>query len=115
MTAYNHHYLSQFWLRGFSCPSKPNSIWVYDGEKKYASIRSIKRTACLGGYNNVYSDALPDVNAMEQKLSAFESVVAPVLKRTCQLGQFSSETDKYILLEYVGHLMATIPAGRMLA
>lgn len=97
MTARNHHYLSQCYLKGFTKgKSKKSKLFVFDlKEKKF--FETIPRN--VGGirdFNRVDVDGV-DQNHIEQNLADFEGKAATALKRLEDTKDFSGEVKNLIL------------------
>lgn len=97
MTARNHHYLSQCYLKGFTKgKAKKSKLCVFDlKEKKF--FETIPRN--VGGirdFNRVDIEGI-DQNHVEQSLADFEGKAATALKKLEDTKDFSGEVKNLIL------------------
>lgn len=86
-THIRHHYLPQFYLKGFkdSCFYKSgngNCIWVYDKDAESMFNSNIKDVACEKHYFSTSDkDGNRDSQTLEKLLGKMESEAAPVISK----------------------------------
>ena len=80
-----HHFLPQFYLRGFTDPSTPPGqspyVWVRDQLSGKISRRAPKNVAAESGFYALDVLAGRDYESVENELSAMESLAAMALRR----------------------------------
>ncbi len=111
MTARHHHFLSQCYLKGFTCgQSKKSKLAVID-LKRNTSFETIPRN--VGGVRdfNKIEIAGVDPNCLEHELSKFENQVATALKNLRETLNFSGET-KGIILNFIALIACRSPERR---
>jgi hypothetical protein len=102
-----HHYLSQFYLRGFSVDGR--SVYQIEKRRGRAYLSSIRDTAAIRDYHELdYSDA-DDPNVVEKELARVETMLAEGLKEAIQSGIVRPETHRRII-ELVALLRVRVPA-----
>jgi len=111
MTARNHHYLPQCYLKGFTKDRKKPKLFVVDAkEKKYFSTHP-RNVAAVRDFNRVDAEGLaPD--ALESALGNFESDLAPVLEKVCATRTMSDTEDRAWLLNLVAMTALRNPRHR---
>ncbi len=111
MTARHHHFLSQCYLKGFTCgQSKKSKLAVID-VKRNTSFETIPRN--VGGvrdFNRVDIKGI-NPNCLEHELSKFENQVATALKSLRKTLNFSGET-KGIILNFIALTICRSPERR---
>src|SRR5271170_51406 len=99
-----HHYISQFYLRGFTLDPRKPSLFAVELTERKDFWTKITRIALETDFHTVETNGeLPDV--VEEALSKFEGNVAPALTRTIENASFVSDNDKSLLLSYVALLL----------
>ena len=97
------HYVPQKYLRGFSDPSSPSKIWMYDkktAQFAYASIEKVAQEA------DFYSD-----DTEKQLSQRIESPAHKVLNRL-RRGERMTSTERATLGLYLGTMMMRVPRRR---
>ncbi len=96
-----HHYLPQFYLKGF-CPT--DGLWVYDREKGECRKSRPKAVAFKKGFYAVQgSDGELDYVEVEKRLGVVESQAAPVIKKLDAGGALELR-ERYALAMFVALL-----------
>jgi hypothetical protein len=100
-----HHYLPQFYLRGFC---RGNVFWIFDRETgEYRSQTPIYTTVQTHFYSIRYEDGSKD-HRLEQLLSQVESSVAPVITKADNEGILSPD-EKQIMSLFAGLQISRVP------
>ncbi len=97
MTARHHHYLSQFYLKGFTKGKAKKSKLLVIDVKQEKTFETIPRN--VGGmkdFNRVDIEGV-DQNIIEKELSEFESKAATALKKIEETKDFNGEIKGLIL------------------
>ncbi|MGU9951752.1 MAG: DUF4238 domain-containing protein [Gammaproteobacteria bacterium WSBS_2016_MAG_OTU1] len=111
MTARHHHFLSQCYLKGFTCgQSKKSKLAVID-IKRNTSFETIPRN--VGGVRDFNRIDIKGINpnCLEHELSKFENQVATALKNLRKTLNFSGET-KGIILNFIALTAGRSPERR---
>ncbi len=102
-----HHYLSQFYLRGFSADEKG----IYQIEKStlrgYGS--SIKDAAAMRDYHILDYEDAEDPQVVEKHLSEYEGLLASALERVVSDG-IADEKDHIEIISLVALMRFRVPA-----
>ena len=107
----NHHYLSQFYLRGFSkSGNEKSTIFVYDLKNEKQFSTKAKNIGSLRDFNRIDIEEF-DQNIFENDLSVFEGKVAESLKHISKVNKFESE-DKIRILNFIALLAVRTPYHR---
>lgn len=81
MTARKHHFLSQFYLKGFARgPSKKSKLTVFDLEKREIFFSNPKGVAAKRDFNRLDVEGI-EQNELENSLSKFESQAARAVRQ----------------------------------
>lgn len=105
-TARQHHYIPQFYLKGFAAAhQKKPKVHVFDSEKRtwLNGPTNIKNIGTVRDFNRIDVAGHPP-DAIEKTMSAFESEISRALNRVCASGEMPSDED----FIYVMNLMAMI-------
>jgi hypothetical protein len=112
-----HHFVPQFYLRGFRDPDVPEGkgpwLWVTDCVAKTVSRRSPKS---VGKRTDYY--AFPEIEAgggegIEAMFSKLESAAAPVIKKVVASDDMPLEAqDRADLLYFMAFFVTRVPASR---
>jgi hypothetical protein len=102
-----HHYLPQFYLRGFSANGR--SICQIGKRGGRAYISSIRDTAAIRDYHELDNPGVEDPNAVERRLAQVEAQLAEGLARAIQRGVATPQTHAN-LIELVALLRVRVPA-----
>lgn len=102
-----HHYLSQFYLRGFSADGQG----IYQIEKatlrRYGS--SLKDAAAIRDYHILDYEDAEDPQAVEKHLAEYEGVLAAALKRVIEHG-IRDQNDCIEIISLVSLMRFRVPA-----
>src|SRR6058998_3328586 len=79
-----HHYLPQFYLRGFSANGK--SILQIEKQTLRKYMCSIGDAAAIRDYHELDDPSYEDTNALEKSLAAIESKLATAVSRAIAVG-----------------------------
>lgn len=97
MTARNHHYLSQCYLKGFTKgKSKKSKLCVFDLKEKKFFETAPRNVGGIRDFNRVDIEGV-DQNHVEQSLADFEGKAASALKKLEDTKNFSGEVKNLIL------------------
>ncbi len=102
-----HHYLPQFYLRGFSTNGK--SIYQIEKPTMRGYISSIRDAAAIRDYHELDDPNFADPNAVEKRLAQIETQLATALARVLQRG-LATPDDHASVVQLVGLLRVRIPA-----
>ena len=112
-TSRNHHYVSQFYLRGFSDPNLQNEkLHVIDKADRRHFVTTPRNIASQRDFNRIN---LPDhsVDEIERQLSHIEGQVAPVLRSIAENATLPEEDiDMSYLIVFAAILGANNPQIR---
>ncbi len=112
-TARNHHYVPQFYLRGFSDPNLKNEqLHVIDKVDRRRFVTNPRNIASQRDFNRIN---LPDYspNEVEKRLAQIESRVAPVLISIAKTGTLpEDDIDMAYLRVFAAILSANNPQIR---
>jgi len=102
-----HHYVPQFYLRGFS--SNGSSIFQIEKHDGRGYLCSIKDTAAIRDYHELDFEAAEDPHVLEKRLAEIESQLAEVLAQVIKSGIDSRVTHSR-LIELTSLLRFRVPA-----
>jgi len=113
-TARRHHYVPQFYLRGFSLPRKKvPQVEVFD-RNRWAPFQSpIANIAAERDFNRIDVEGL-DPNAFEEAIARIESKFALALQRIIAARSLRDEDDRAMLLNLIALLFLRNPRRREL-
>lgn len=108
-----HHFLPQFYLRGFEFPfkGKREKILVYPKQANPCNkfIANIEETACQRDYNTLDVDDNKDRRTIESKLSEVETVHSPLVKKIIE-NENITEDDKQELAFFINLMQCRVPS-----
>lgn len=107
-----HHFISQFYLSGFTSDgTKDGDIYCFDLKKKCFRLTKTKDIAFENNFNDVDAEGVP-VDELELKLSEFEGLVSPAFAelRTKQKLPKGIEFDK--ILNFIALMIVRNPFVR---
>ena len=108
----NHHYIPQFYLKGFLDPSRSKEqLCVIDKTKKYSFFTNPRNVGSERDFNRVDIPGKP-IDAVEKSLSDIEGEVARVLKYVEDNATLPKGTDMETLLYFVALLYGHNPQFR---
>lgn len=100
-----HHYLPQFYLKGFSCEDR---LWVYDRYQKEFREQTPKNLAVVNDYYT-FKDANGNKNTdLETFFAAIEGKASPVIKKVEKRDLITDE-ERDILASLVASFMVRVP------
>jgi Protein of unknown function (DUF4238) len=101
VTARRHHYVSQFYLKGFATERKGKpQVVVFDGKERKSFKTATDNVALEHDFNRVTIDGL-EPDAFEKAMADFEAQVAPALERIIAAESLASEEDRAALLNLI--------------
>jgi hypothetical protein len=106
-TPRKHHYLPQFYLRGFSA----NGRSVFQVEKRGGRgyVSSIRDTVAIRDYHELDTVDAEDPTVIEKRLAQVEAPLAEALARAVRCGVTTPETHN-LLIQLVALLRVRVPA-----
>lgn len=111
MTARHHHYLSQFYLKGFTKGgTKKSKLSVLDMKLKKKFVTSPRNVGGIRDFNRIEVEG-HDPNAVESSLGDFEGKVATAIKNVSESYKFVGE-DKDYILNFIALLSSRSPQKR---
>jgi len=112
MTARNHHFVSQCYLRGFTHGGTRQSTFeVFDRERSKQYTQRPRKVGYEYDFNTVDIAGLtPD--ALEQAIANFEGEFSKSLKRIIEAGNLDNEEDRVYLLNFISMLAVRNPRMR---
>jgi hypothetical protein len=102
-----HHYLPQFYLRGF--PANGQSVLQIEKQTLRKYMCSIKDAAAIRDYHELDDPSYEDTNALEKSLAAIESDLATAIRRAVAVGIATAEVHTR-LVEFVSLMRVRVPA-----
>lgn len=112
MTARNHHFIPQCYLKGFARNSSKNSkLLAVDFESKTAFGTSPKNVAVQRDFNRVDLDGLP-IDALEHDYAQLEGCVAAALRAIEETKRFDDVAHLSSLINLIAILAVRTPKGR---
>jgi len=90
-----HHYLPQFYLRGFSADRRSICQIEKRGGRFY--VASIRDTASIRDYHKLDAPGVEDANVVEKRLSLVENHMASGLTHALQCGISSPDTNANVI------------------
>lgn len=102
-----HHYLPQFYLRGFAANGR--SIFQIEKPGGRGYLSSIHDTAAIRDYHELDTDEAGDHAVIEKRLAGIEAKLAVALAGAIQHGLTSPETHN-LLVQFVALLWVRVPA-----
>ena len=113
MTARRHHYIPQCYLKGFAVSRKRGKaqVYVFDREQRKMFVTATDNVGLERDFNRIETEGQkPD--ALENKLSGFESALTTALERTNAAGTFQSDEDRATILNFIGLVALRNPRRR---
>jgi Protein of unknown function (DUF4238) len=112
MVARRHHYVPQFYLKGFAVARRKNhQMIVFDRESGRSFQAATKNVAVEIDFNRVEVEGHPP-DAIEKAMSKFESEAAPALGRIIAAKSIRQEEDRSYLFNLIGLLAIRNPGQR---
>lgn len=111
-TSRNHHYIPQFYLKGFLDPNRPKEqLRVIDKIKKESFVTNPRNVGAKRDFNRVGIPGMPS-DVVEKSLSDIEGEVARVLKCVEENATLPKGTDMDTLLYFIALLYGHNPQFR---
>lgn len=111
MSARQHHYISQFYLKGFTKGrSKKSKLTVIDFKERKRFETNPRNVGGIRDFNRIEIEGI-DPNAFESMLSEFEGKAAKALKSVEETLTFDGD-NKQIILNLIGLLALRTPLKR---
>jgi hypothetical protein len=110
--ARNHHFVPQFYLRGFThTRNRQGKIFVVDAiaEKSFETVA--RNIAAEKDFNRLDIEGI-EPDSLEKSLAGFEGLLAPALQRINASQSLDSEDDKIMLLNLIARLAISNPRWR---
>ncbi len=98
-----HHYVPQYYLKGFTDLNEPNLIWMYDKQSREFTHASIKKVVQEAGY---YSEQV------EKQLSLDIEKPAHMSLDRLRSGEKINANDRSHLTRYIGAMLMRVPHRR---
>lgn len=111
MTARQHHYVPQCYLKGFVRHRENPKLHVLDGKTRKAFSTHPKNVAQERDFHAVQVEGLPS-DAVEAALAEFEGQLAPALQRIIDNRSLKDENDRSYLLNLIALLAVKNPNHR---
>src|SRR6266536_5022993 len=102
MVARRHHYVPQFYLKGFAVARKKGlQLLVFDCQESRSFPAAIKNVAVETDFNRVEIDGHPP-DAFEKGMAKFEAEAAPSLERIITAKSIEHADDRSYLFNLIG-------------
>lgn len=110
--ARRHHYVPQFYLKGFTAERrKKRQLVVFDGKDRKSYTTAIDNVGLERDFNRVEIEGL-EADAFEKVMASFEGQVAPALDRIIAAGAIQSDEDRFALVNLICALSLRNPRLR---
>ncbi len=103
--AKRHHYLSQFYLKGFQ---EENKNWVYDRETKKLRQDVPKNIAVISNLYTIQNEAGEESTEIESTFAIIEGKAVSILKKLDQ-GELITHSEKQELALFIALLSTRVP------
>ncbi|MCW5716751.1 MAG: DUF4238 domain-containing protein [Bauldia sp.] len=107
--AKRHHYVPEFYLKGFSVPRKKGHQTTVIDRNGHSFQTAIKNVAAETGFNTIEA---PQPDAVENAFAAIESEIAPALERICSSRSLQNTEDREVLMYFIAWLAIRNPRFR---
>jgi len=111
MTARNHHYVPQCYLKGFAHHREKPKIFVIDGKTEKTFSTHPQNVAQERDFHRVDIEG-HEPDALENAFARVEGEIAPALERASGAGRFVSEEDRILVLNLAALLAVKNPRQR---
>lgn len=108
-SARKHHYVPQFYLRGFV--GKKDMLLVFDRETKEPYRSKPHGVAAQRDFNRIEVEGM-DANAIEKLLSEFETEIAPALEKVIADKSIADEKNKAAIVNLMAAMTIRNPKRR---
>ena len=111
--ARNHHWIPQFYLRGFCSRTEANSrLWTYDFKSKKAFFPNPRNVGSARDFNRVDIQDLP-IDALETAYSGFEAEVNEAIQGMVESnGGFPNSETRNLIINFIALLAVRNPRLR---
>lgn len=110
-----HHFLPQFYLKGFTDPDPPKGhapfLWIYNFDERRWRKRSPANAAKKTGFYLSTTEWGETHDLLERSLSLLESLVAPIIREKVPNCSAFSEEDRQTFAGFVAQMAARTPAA----
>ncbi len=106
-----HHYLPQFYLRGFATASNGDQIWRIEKSAEARSfLTSVRDSGAESDYHTINrEDGEPDSSTVEQELSKLETLHSSVISKILRKEQIS-KIDRQHISAFLSLMRVRVPA-----
>jgi hypothetical protein len=112
MVARRHHFVPQYYLKGFAVPrKKKHQTTVFDRALRKSYQTATDNVALERDFNRVSLQGV-EPDALEKVLAQFEGTAAPALQRTVKSASFETNDDRAVIMNLVGLLALRNPRFR---
>jgi hypothetical protein len=112
MVARRHHYVPQFYLKGFAVErKKTHQLFVFDCKSRKSFSTATENVAVEKDFNRVEIKGHPP-DAIETAMSGFEAEASPALERIIAAQSIRDAEDRSYLFNLVGLLATRNPRWR---
>lgn len=111
-SARNHHFVPQYYLKGFAKPrSKDGRLTVFDLKDRKSFITRPRNVASRRDYNRVEIDGV-DPNVVESQLSVLEAQADQAFRRIIEARSIDNSDDFSLVLSLIGQVSLNNPLFR---
>ena len=111
MTARQHHYVPQCYLKGFVADREKPKLFVVDAKQRHSFSTSPAKVAVERDFNRIDIDGYaPD--ALENAFSKFEADLNQALKRIVAARSIKDDNDRALLFNLIGSMATKNPRLR---
>ena len=112
MGARNHHFVPQYYLKGFAKPrSKDGKLTVFDIKDRKYFVTRPRNVAARRDYNRIEIDGV-DPNAIEKQYSIFEGLADQAFRRIIESRSIKNMDDFSFVLALLGLVSINNPSFR---
>ncbi len=113
MTKKRHHYIPQFYLKGFTDSKNEPYIWIYDKEHNGRIIKSTAKDIAVKKHYFTFmtQDQEKDSETVENLLAVIETEAAAVFRKI-HAGETITDIDKSTFAVFVASMMLRVPNFR---
>ena len=112
MAKRRHHYIPQFYLKGFTDPRKENCVWVYDKEEEKLFPSTPLNIAVEKDYHTMINEkSEADTETIENLYGFIESDASKVIQKI-HIGEMLDEEDRSIFSLFVSSMLVRVPNYR---
>jgi len=111
MTARQHHYVPQCYLKGFTHDRENPKLFVVDGKERRNFSTAPANVAVERDFHRIDIEGVP-IDALENAFSKFESELSPALERIIAARSIDDDNDRILLLNLIGLMAIKTPRLR---